>query len=285
MTPPLESTRLRQLLREGGSYPLGPRTRLRVSGPDRVRYLNGQLSNNVRRLVPNEALYALVLTAKGKLCADVFAWIDGDAIIIDADPALIDILPPRLERYAISDDVQFDVLPAESTGYHVFGPSSGGLRIRRLGIDGFDTATPPPGLLQATTDEIECLRIFRGVPRWGRELHEDALPQEAGLERYAVDFHKGCYVGQETVSRIESIGRVNRQLTGFIGDFPPQAGTLTGPDGEKSGTITSAISFDGRTYALGYLQTRDKNTTFSLLDESGACLGTAERSEFPLFSA
>jgi tRNA-modifying protein YgfZ len=285
VSAPLDASRLRRFIRDGGVFELGPRTRIRVSGPDRVRYLNGQLSNNIKRLAPGEALPALVLTAKGKLCADVFAWIEDDAVIVDADIALAEILPARLERYAISDDVQFDVLPSDATGWHVFGVPATGLKINRLGLDGVDVFEPPTGLLQATPDEVEFLRIIRGVPHWGRELTEDSLPQEAGLERVSVDFHKGCYVGQETVSRIESIGRVNRQLTGFTGAFPPVPGLLVGPNGEKSGSITSAVALDGKTYALGFLQTRDKNTTFSVMDESGACLGPAECSEFPLFSA
>lgn len=285
MTAPLDASRLRRLFSEGGFYALGPRTRIRVTGGDRVRYLNGQLSNNVKHLPPDQALAALVLTAKGKLCADVFVWIHEDAVIVDADPTLAEILPARLERYAISDDVQFDLLPLDSTGYHTFGTPLTGLKINRLGLDGTDVTTPPVGLLEASASEVEFLRIARGVPRWGYELSEDALPQEAGLERVAVDFHKGCYVGQETVSRLESIGRVNRQLTGLIGTFPPVSGILSGPDGAKSGIITSSALLDDRTYALGYVQTRDQNTTFSVIDESGACLGSAERSEFPLFSA
>lgn len=284
--------RLAQLRREGGFFPIGPRTRISVSGADRVRYLNGQLTNNVKRLVPGVAQAALVLTGKGKLCADVFLWIDGETLVVDADPLLAEILPARLERYAISDDVQFDLLPAEPTGFHAFGPlaeSLPGLKIRRLAADGIDLVEAPATGLQATAEEIEILRIERGVPRWGSDLGEDTLPQEAGLEETAVDFHKGCYVGQETVSRIESVGRVNRQLTGFIGDFPPDqaiGAVLLGPAGEKSGTLTSATAHPvlGRTIALGYLQTRSESKTFSVQDESGACLGTAERSEFPLLS-
>ncbi len=284
--------RLASLRREGGFFPLGSRTRIRVTGADRVRYLNGQLSNNVKRLAPGVAPAALVLTAKGKLCADVFVWSEEDALIGEASTLLAEILPARLERYAIADDVQFDLLPADSTGFHAFGPlaeSSTGLRIRRLGLDGVDLAEAPAHGLEATPAEIEILRIERGVPQWGRDLGEDTLPQEARLEETAVDFHKGCYVGQETVSRIESVGRVNRQLTGFVGDFPPgQAigAILIGPAGEKTGVLTSAIAHPAlsRTIALGYLQTRAESATFSVQDESGACLGTAERSQFPLLS-
>ncbi len=83
--------------------------------------------------------------------------------------------------------------------------------------------------MEARSDEIELLRIERGIPRWGNELSEDTLPQEAGLDEMAVDFKKGCYVGQEVVSRIHSVGRVNRRLCGFVGDFEPRHGHSGNP--------------------------------------------------------
>ncbi len=89
------------------------------------------------------------------------------------------------------------------------------------------------------------LRIERGIPRWGSELSEDTLPQEVGLDQIAVDFKKGCYVGQEVVSRIHSVGRVNRHLCGFVGDFDPfkasGATLLVDAGGQKAGRLTSAM--------------------------------------------
>lgn len=286
-----ETSRLARLRRAGGFYAPKDRLRLCVTGADRVRYLNGQVSNDLRRLTPGVALAALVLTAKGKLCGDVLVWAEGEALIVEADAALGKTLPARLERYAIADDVAFEVLPS-TPRRHVFGPAAEGLegvRISRLGIEGLDVDTPPPGMFEATAEEVEALRIERGVPQWGRELNEDILPQEAGLERAAVDFHKGCYVGQEVVSRIQSVGRVNRLLGGFWGDFPPEKAStlsLAAADGTKAGHLTSAIRHPetGRTAALGYLSTRAEGASFSVIDESGACLGAAERSEFPLVS-
>lgn len=284
-------SRLARLRSEGGCFLLGPRLRLEVAGADRIRYLNGQVSNDLRKLTPRAALAALVLTAKGKLCAEVFIWSEGDALMIDADAALADTLPARLERYAIADDVTFEVLPEDGKRWHVFGPAASGregVKIRRLGVEGVDVGAAPD-LPEATGEETETLRIERGVPRWGRELDEDVLPHEAGLEHAAVDFHKGCYVGQETVSRLQSVGRVNRRLCGFWGDFPAENAaslSLAGGDGSKAGRLTSAIRHPetGRTAALGYLSVRAEGPSFSVIDESGACLGAAERSEFPLVS-
>lgn len=286
----MSEDRLSQLRREGGAFAIGEPARLRVTGADRLRYLNGQLSNDIRSLAEGTAKRALVLTAKGKLCAIVDVWAESEAVIVEANGIEAEDLLARLERYAISDDVVFEVAPVPASAWHVFGPASHpmeGVRISRLGVDGIDVGGEPAGMLLATPEECELLRIERGLPVWGRELNEDTLPQEAGLEKTAVDFHKGCYVGQEVVSRIKSVGRVNRQLVGLVGDFDPaRALSLQTTEGDKAGTVTSAIFHPelGRTAALGYVSTRLADTSFVVLDESGACLGAAERFEFPLVS-
>ena len=289
---PVETERLRALRRDGGFFVLDERTRVRVIGADRLRYLNGQLSNDLRRLVPGEAMPALLLTAKGKLCADVYVWIDGESIIVEADVSLEEILPARLERYAVSDDVAFELLAPVIERCHLFGSVSAGregVQIRRLGVEGVDVASPPHDSRKAGRDEVELLRIERGLPRWGSELSEDTLPQEVGLDRIAVDFDKGCYVGQEVVSRIHSVGRVNRHLCGFIGHFDPSlagAATLVDSGGRRSGRLTSAAFHPElrKTVALGFLHGQSADSSFALQDESGACLGTVECSQFPLLS-
>ena len=127
-TAPSDTERLRALRRQGGFFVLGPRTRVRVTGADRLRYLNGQLSNDLRRLVPGEAIPALLLTAKGKLCADVFVWIDGESLIVEAEAALGEALVTRLERYAVSDDVAFELLPPSAERCHFLARSPQGGR-------------------------------------------------------------------------------------------------------------------------------------------------------------
>lgn len=278
-----------RLVREGGCFPLPALTRLRVTGGDAERYLNGQLSNDVSAAASSRALPALLLTAKGKLCAAVQLWRDGEAFIVEADAVLRESLARRLERYAVADDVAFEDISDGVAGWHVFGPAAegcSGLVVNRVGRTGCDIAGKPAGLAEAGPAEIEFLRIAGGVPRWGTELGEDTLPQEARLEESAVDFSKGCYVGQEVVSRLRSVGRVNRRLAGFAGRFPARPATLKNAADQAVGHLTSAASDpeSGRTIALGYLQTREPGQHFSVFDESGACLGEAERREFPLVS-
>lgn len=266
----------------GGVADLSGRTKLRLTGADRVRYLNGQVTANVQHLASGQALPACVTTAKGRLCAEAILHATADALLLDADQALRDSLAPRLERYIISDDVAIEDVTDSLRLLHLVGdlaPASDLIdsavcadRSDRFGTAGWDLWLVPEAFatlwLQLTarvanlTPEIqETLRIEAGVPRWGRELGEDTLPPEAGLDRTHIDYHKGCYVGQEVISRLKSIGHVNRELSGFIalGDAPLQPGAqLFPPDCNERpvGTLTSAaFSFAlEKPIALGYLK-------------------------------
>jgi tRNA-modifying protein YgfZ len=291
----LDLQRLERLRSEGGFFPIGDRRLIRVSGADALRYLNGQVSNDLRRQKPGVAQQALVLTAKGKLCAPLWIWPDGDAFLVEPPAEVAEDVLPRLERYAISDDVVFDLVESAPPAWHVFGPAvakvDAGLLMDRLGIPGADVSQKPDGLLEASADEVTAIRIQNGIPQWGSELDGDILPQEARLERFAVDFHKGCYVGQETVSRLKSIGRVNELLYGFRGVLAPNAGhsalSLANSQGKTVGRLTShvEIASSGSIAALGFLSTREAETHFDAIDESGACFGRVERCEFPLILA
>src|SRR4051794_9747985 len=97
--------RYRQFKQHGGVADLSGRLKLRITGADRVRFLNGQVTANVTKLAAEHALPACITTAKGKLCGDAMLHSLGDAVLLDADAALREGLPPRLERYIIADDV------------------------------------------------------------------------------------------------------------------------------------------------------------------------------------
>ena len=260
-----------------------------MTGTDSLRFLNGQLSNDLRELAEDAIMPALILTTHGKLCAFVFVWKQGGDFFIECDSATSVV--ERLEKYAIADDVAFEVLDDAGARWHVFGSFAGaGRRARRMGVPGIDVSSRPDATIpEAQADELELLRIERGIPRWGAELTADTLPQEAGLEGEAVSFHKGCYVGQEVVSRIQSVGRVNWKLAGFCGDFDAASAgglDLLDSSGRRVGWLTSAKWHPtlGKAAALGYSSTRSNETAFSVVDKTGACLGRAERLEFPLVS-
>ena len=276
-----------------GFYELPPRALLIVTGEDRIRYLNGQLSIDIRRLAQNTSRTACLLTAKGKLCAHVRIWPHSDnSLIVETLPDLAEAVQARLERYIIADDVSISPLPETLPSYHVIGfhPLDSSIVSNRLGCEGYDTFEKPINIPAMTPDSIERLRIIHGVPTWNSEMNEDTLPQEARLETTSVDFDKGCYVGQEVVSRLKSVGRVNKRLHGFLGTFetPLQIRLLLTPERRpetSAGHITSTIPhFDmAQTLALGYLNRQSEELTrFDVRDENGCLLGGVDRREFPI---
>lgn len=268
--------------RRGGIADLAARVKLLFTGADRVRFINGQVTANVTAAKSPAVLPACVTTAKGKLCADVVISLGPSGILIDADAAAADTLPPRLERYIVADDVQMEDVTSAIAIVHLLGITvdalpesirSRALPSKRFGVSGWDFFPPfrkdlPPIWEELTrhfpvlSDELlELIRIEQGVPRWGAELDADVLPPEAGLDRSHIDYHKGCYIGQEVISRIKSVGHVNRELRGFTAEvgaaLSAPARVVSAADPEKVlGKLTSsAFSFAlDRPIALGYLR-------------------------------
>jgi len=124
--------------------------------------------------------------------------------------------------------------------------------------DGIRAALLLAGARQASHADMESLRIEAGIPRWGFELTEAVLPDEAGLrERGFISETKGCYVGQETVARIKTYGHVNRTLVRLLleGEAPPSGSEIFFED-EKAGAVTSATRApdSGQATALGYVR-------------------------------
>src|SRR6188768_1468566 len=108
-------------LEDGAVFDLSSRTKLRIVGSDRLRYLNGQVTNDVRKASATSAIYACVLNAKGKIDADIFVATDGATFLMDADPGMGDQLMARLERYIIADDVQVEDVTNDFALFHVIG--------------------------------------------------------------------------------------------------------------------------------------------------------------------
>ena len=202
---------------QGLLFDLSSRAKLRMSGADRVRFLNGQISNDARKAQPGTAIHACVLNAKGKINADVMIVTDGETFLIDAEAEVREQLAARLERYVIADDVQIEDVTDAFALFHVTGPSATGFasahvtaQAERFGTSGIDLwlardqhalALQELSMSLPTCDAdcAEVLRIERGIPRWGRELTDEIIPTEANLEASAIDYAKGCYIGQEVI--------------------------------------------------------------------------------------
>lgn len=258
-------------------FDLSSRLKLRFTGSDSSRFLNGQISNDLRKATPSFAIQAAVLSAKGKMNGSVFVSMEAGSFVLDADSEVRDELPTRMERYIIADDVQVEDITDAFALFHVTGedrPATSHLtravQANRFGYAGWDVWVEPKeseGVRKelATTfvfcDEecAEVLRIERGIPRWGRELTDQIIPTEANLETSAIDYSKGCYIGQEVISRIKMSGQTNKRLCGFVSvaGTPLQAGmrlTSTGHEKKEAGWLTSAAHSSrlGKEIALGY---------------------------------
>ncbi|MFZ4115325.1 MAG: YgfZ/GcvT domain-containing protein [Chthoniobacterales bacterium] len=263
---------------EGGVFFVPSRLLLRVSGKDSLRYLNGQVTADLRKISPENALQACLLTPKGRLVALLAITIEHDTFLIETDALLQDSVIERLERYLVADDVTIEVItPPEII--HCFGKFSEvpeiqrahGVVTSRLGFSGKDLDAALFSSLSVSTQTkplsnqlVELLRIEQKIPRWGFELTNETLPPEARLEEDCINYEKGCYLGQEVISRLKSLGHVNRLLYGFISQEEIKPGMEIFSEQEPSrvlGTLTStALQYDsGRWIALGYLRRGSEN--------------------------
>src|SRR5438874_11250756 len=215
-------------------FDVSARAKLRVTGADRIRFLSGQTTNDVRKADAESTQESCVLNAKGHLDAHVFLFATPNDIWIDADQELRELLQARLERYVIADDVTIEDATDQFALFHILPDSelkiSGAkfcFRSQRLGIDGWDlwVAAPRAEAMKSalTADyramdesEWETLRIENGIPRWGRELTPAIIPPEANLAARAIDYEKGCYIGQEVISRMKMSGQTRQRLCGVV---------------------------------------------------------------------
>lgn len=289
-----------QALRTGcGLYELSDRARIAVTGSDRVRWLNGMVTNNIRDLAAGCGVYAFLLNPQGRIQADLYAYNRGDSLLIEIEQPLREKVLGIFDHYIIMDDVEVKDLGDKAAAIGVAGPrakeklrivgvelpefqplqladvawqNSSVLLMRgdnpivesfTLWLDSEQAGSLRDMLVKAGAssvgaDALEGLRIASGIPRYGPDIRERDLPQETGQDR-ALNFSKGCYVGQEIVERIRSRGAVHRRFTGFeIEGQLPAPGTKVLAEGKDVGEITSAASLplpDGdRALALGYIR-------------------------------
>ena len=260
-------------------FDLSDRAKLRVTGADAVRYLNGQITNDLRKATETSAIQGSILTAKGKLSAHVFVSRESESVfLLDADPELREELCARLERYIIADDVQLEDVTERFSLLHCLGeikpemPAGRTFASERFGTPGWD-CWGEAGLeseRRRTVEEhfefcdaksADVFRVERGIPRWGHELTGEIIPVEANLETSSIDYGKGCYIGQEVISRMKMSGQTNKRLCGLVSlDGAPLAAGATlsssSDAGRACGWITSAAKSDrlGKQIALGYVK-------------------------------
>jgi len=279
-----------------GIYDLSWRAKVKLTGQDRVRWLNGMVTNNVKDLVAGHGVYAFLLNPQGHILGDLYAYQRGESIWLDIDVTQVARTLQIFDRYIIMDDVEVENVTDKASVLCVSGPKAGEV----LRTAGFETAELKPlelrdlewqkipltlvhkeynsyeiwlspenagqvrdvlmqsGAVPVGTAALDLYRIALGVPRYGQDIRERDLPQETNQEQ-ALNFSKGCYVGQEIVERIRSRGAVHRTFTGFLLEAPlPLVGAKIQANGKDVGEITSIavlpLKSSEQPVALGYIR-------------------------------
>jgi len=230
-----------------------PRDFVAVRGPDAASYLQAMVSNDIEALGPGESCEALFLTPKARVIAPLTVLRRGvDDFLLLTEPGLGERLRSGLIRSRLA--AKCEITAEDHASIVVLGEAEG--------IPSTDYGLPAVEVLDAgleptvSEDELEVLRIRAGTPRFGREIDDRVLPAEAGLDRRAVDFEKGCYPGQEPIARQHYRGRVNRSLRvlAIEGAEPPEYDAELTYEGKAVGRVTSAARDGDRTIALGYVR-------------------------------
>ncbi|MEA2217322.1 MAG: hypothetical protein QOK19_2883 [Solirubrobacteraceae bacterium] len=249
-----------QALLEGcGLLDRSERGKLALSGADAVEFLNGQVTNELADLAPGEGRYAAFLTHKGKMLGDLRvlavpgAGGEGPELLLDTERTALQALFDMIRRFKVGYRVELHKRTVESGLLSLIGPRAAVLVATELGpaehanaparIEGVEAlairtdlgidllcaakdtealsgALRARGATPVGVPAAECIRVESGRPRYGLDLDDSVIPQEAGLNERAVSFTKGCYVGQETVARLHYKGKPNRRLRGLALSAP-----------------------------------------------------------------
>ena len=348
-----EYTALRE---SAGVIDLSFRSRICLTGADCVRFLHGQVTNDVKKLRVGEGCYSAITTAKGKMESDMNIFALADELLLDFEPGLTGKISQRLEKFIVADDVQimdaaphygllsvqgpkaeevvralnlFPEIPTQQLGSlkisdatlgEIYLVSHAWLDVCRSRGDetqigkksepphvvsynsGFDLFVPNNSLgavadkLIAAAKQIggravgwqafETARIEAGIPRFGADMDETNIPLECGIENRAIVYNKGCYIGQEVINRIHSVGHVTRELRALrlATDLEslPKKGDKLFHAGKEVGYVTSAVKSPAlnANIALGYVR-REANQIGNELTLQGTGESPAKIVELP----
>jgi folate-binding protein YgfZ len=265
----------RAIRQEAGLLDRSDRPRISVAGSEAAEFLQGQVTNDVEALEPGDGRYALLLDRKGKIRADMRVLrLGADAFLIDTEPESGETLRGHLGTYNIGRDAAVEPDPEPGELFSLLGPMTAqllggvalgpehshrevvvaGARCRAIATAaGADLLVPADGaeavrewlLAEGAApigeDAAEIARVEAGRPRIGRETGPQTMPAEAGLEERAVDFAKGCYIGQEPVARLHYKGRPNRHLRRLRAASPLAAGDPVSSGDRELGTVGTAV--------------------------------------------
>jgi folate-binding protein YgfZ len=247
------------------------RGKLALTGPEAKTFLHGQVTNDIEGLEPGRGCYAAFLTHKGKMLGDMRVLDLGDELLLDTERVALQELFNMIRRYKLGSDVELHKRTLELALLSLVGPDArrvagaedlveehanrrseiAGVRVVLVATDvGIDVFAPAEskaavaaalGVPEVDEATAEVVRVEHGRPRYGVDLDDGVIPQEAGLNERAVSFSKGCYVGQETVARLHYRGKPNRHLRGLRLSEPAEPGAVLRLGDKEVGRLTSAV--------------------------------------------
>jgi folate-binding protein YgfZ len=280
-----------------GIFDLGWRAQMTAAGKDRVRWLHNMVTNNVRDLALKRGNYNFVLNAQGRILGDLCIFNRGEYLLLETDRSQVNTLLSTLKRFIIMDKVELSEAGNERAAIGICGPKAAEtlaacgiaadgmapleVRDAQIGNTAVTIIRGPEqkpnwyelwsdrnqaqaihdrlrhaGAQPVGAEALEVWRVLHGIPQYGQDIRDRDLPQETEQD-CALNFTKGCYIGQEIVERIRSRGQVHRKFTGFEFDRMPALGKYD-LEGRTLAEITTAVHVPAtageRLIGLGYLR-------------------------------
>ncbi|MDG1510683.1 MAG: hypothetical protein P8R31_03240 [Mariniblastus sp.] len=273
---------------------------IRLTGEDRLSFFHNFCTNEIKKLETSEACEAFILNSKGKILKFVHAINLQDELFLFGHGINVQPTVDHLDKYLIREEVTLEDATANWAGLFVRGNTAdecltqlagalpaenkvqrvefenheifvANLEIAGLGylilvqapyLSEIEDALRKVGISECSDDALQVCRIENATPWHEMDISENNLPQELQRDSKAINFNKGCYLGQETVARIDARGRVNRLLVSLqFPELPPTAKPPTTGDeltlnGEPAGTISS-VTFslrDQRYLGMGFVK-------------------------------
>jgi folate-binding protein YgfZ len=277
-----------------GFVDVSDRTKIELRGDDRASFLHNFCTNDIKRLQPGQGCEAFICNVKGHVLGHVHVYCGVSSLWLDTVPGQAEKLVKHLDRYLIREKVEILDRTDDLSAVLVSGSASVSIRTLEGEVSIWEStiasnachiATFPASqaeamlgscrssALECSREALDIVRIENGYPLYGLDIREENLPQEVGRDRRAISFTKGCYLGQETVARIDALGHVNKQLCGvaFSGEVVPPGGTELVAAGKVVGTVTSACWSPklGRPLALAYVRRGHHEPGSSLSSDYG----------------
>jgi tRNA-modifying protein YgfZ len=309
----ISETQYAALTQGAGLVDFSCRTQIELTGADRASFLHNFCTNQVRDLHVGQGCEAFILNAKGHIVGHVFVFVCPSSIVLETVPDQAEKLIAQLDRYLIREDVQLIDRSSDWAEFYLAGTKSGqvlqklgwqppqerlahaacqfsggqvwlrnadltpgGLLLvfpREFGAQ-LHTELTTAGAVDSSLEAFEAARIEAGTPLYDHEITEENLPQEVARDRLAISFTKGCYLGQETVARIDALGHVNRLLGGvkFSSDaaIPPPGTPLL----QATGTSDATAKVVGRVTSACWSPRLKSPLALALVHRESAAAGT-----------